>query len=1017
VRWWFAADEPDALHALLDEQTAAAATGPDDRPVSNVDRVIGAGRARLGIVDPDARKIRLAHRLVTKGEPWRGGRSDIWFTPAGLAGRGAGAAAGGSGRAPAPVAFLFPGVEPAAGADVIDLAGLGGILGIDAPAVRYDTVSHQGASIFQLGLFLHAALGALGIEPDVAAGHSVGEWAGAVATGMLPEENAGDFLGALDLHGLVLPELDFAAITGPAAAVGGIVADIEGVVISHENCPGQTVLCGPPAAIDRALARLHDARVLGQKLPFQSGFHTPAIAPALGTLRQMIGGLPLGPGTIPLWSATLAAPWPDDPEEIRELHLRHLVEPVRFRELVERLYHDAGARIFIQVGMGSLASFVDDTLRDVDHAAVEVLSAKRSALAQMHRALTALWVEGLEARPERLHVAGAAAATGARAANGDARTGPVRVAARSNGAATVPAPAHPSPSRAVAPADPPAVAPVPYPLLAATNLLTQAATASRQVLHALAARYALPPVDAHTTTSQYLETALGAAPTDPGAAVAPPGVGQAAPAAAPPVQPSRPGKPWPTGTTVVTRHLSLETRPETLDHSLNQLPEGWPDPSDGFPLMAMTTQIDLLQKVAEEYGGGRDIVEVFGVRNLRWLDLSDPTDVDIRIVPKGEDVLSLALGGFCRLNVRFGRFPPAPRHEEQPIAYARPTMFDARELFERKLMFHGPAFQGIDHMGPISDDRILGTFTHLATPGSLLDNLGKLVAYWVIDDRAAIGEGALPTGLGRVEFFGPEPEPGTTIHCDVRIRRAKISQVQADGVLVLPDGRLWCRLEEWTSLVFHLDELMEGIYHEPAHKVAAEPQPGGWTIVRERWPSGAARDMTAHQFLTRAERAIYFSKNLLEQRRWLLDTIAAKESVRLWLRDIEHIPSYPVEVTVEPDGPDRYRAVSDRIPAHLDLRITVSRLNWATAAIVSHAEPHLDIEARVVPTDSEGDADPDEAERIARDAAAALAARNPGAEVAWVPMPDYVVPSVVAETIGIAVAWTVRDPSGEAVEP
>src|SRR5690606_1989452 len=118
--------------------------------------------------------------------------------------------------------------------------------------------------------------------------------------------------------------------------------------------------------------------------------------------------------------------------------------------------------------------------------------------------------------------------------------------------------------------------------------------------------------------------------------------------------------PWPTGKVVVTQHLSLETRPETLDHTLYEQRPGWPEPADRFPIMAMTTQIDLLQNVAAELGGGRDIVEVFGVRNFRWLDLSDPMDVDIAVVPKGDDVLALSLGQYCRLNVRFGTYAPAP---------------------------------------------------------------------------------------------------------------------------------------------------------------------------------------------------------------------------------------------------------------------------------------------------------------------------------------------------------------------
>jgi malonyl CoA-acyl carrier protein transacylase len=998
IRWWLAGDDPAALVAQLDELAPGSVVG--DRPVSHVSP--SSGPARLGIVDPTDRKVRLARRLALKSEPWRG-RSDIWFTPAGLAGGGA------------KVAFLYPGVEPAAGAHTIDLPGLGRALGIEAPVVTYDTVAHQGASIFQVGLFLDAALRVVGVEPDLAAGHSVGEWAGTVGAGMIPEDRADAFLGGLDLGGLAMPDVDFAAISAGIDRVLPVIASVDEVVVSHDNCPGQSVICGPPANIDKALGLLREAKILGQKLPFQSGFHTPAIAPALGTIRQMIGGLPLGPAKMPLWSATLAAPYPDDPDQIRELHLRHLVEPVRFRETIEGMYHDGGARIFVQLGTGSLASFVEDTLAGVNHVAIEAIVAKRSALAQMHRALTALWVEGLDVHPERL-------------------TG--RSASEPEGAAmTEPTP---QPAAAVAPPAPAPAGPVPYSLLAATDLLANAAAAGQQVLDALATRYpATGQVQAaRTATRQAVDAARAvttAPPPPPPAPVAAPPPPPAAPAPAPTtapapapaqgsatpvkpipaprpatpaaaVTPDPPGsRPWPTGRTVITQHLSLETRPETLDHTLYEQRPGWHDDSDRFPIMAMTTQIDLLEKLARQYSGGRDLTEVFGVRNFRWLDLSDPMDVEVVITPKGDDVLNLALGGYCRLNVRFGTYPAAPRHEPIPLTNSRPTTFTAEEMFEKKIMFHGPLYQGVDDMGPTGDEGMVGTFTHLETPGSLLDNFGKLVAYWVIDQRGYIGEGALPTGLGKVEYFGPEPEPGTKVRADIRVVDLKRDQVRSDGYLVLPDGRVWCKVENWTSLVFHLDELMERVYHNPSDCHATEPQPAGWNVVRERWPGGTSRDMTARRYLSRPEREHYEAMPLVDQRRWLIETVAIKDSARMWMRWVVGLPLFPAEISLTPDGPNRWIVDGPWHDSDPDfrLRVTASTVDWLTVAMVSHTDEYYDIECRHVPTGAD-------AEEIRRQAHEAVAARNPGREIQSVAEPEFVVPSFLGDLVHVAVAWTAR---------
>src|SRR4051794_31708501 len=86
TRWWLAGRDTDDLITQLDELAAAVAAGTpaSDTPAAQRSADDLTGPARLGIVEPTDRKIRLARRLVAKGEPWRG-RSDIWFTADGPA--------------------------------------------------------------------------------------------------------------------------------------------------------------------------------------------------------------------------------------------------------------------------------------------------------------------------------------------------------------------------------------------------------------------------------------------------------------------------------------------------------------------------------------------------------------------------------------------------------------------------------------------------------------------------------------------------------------------------------------------------------------------------------------------------------------------------------------------------------------------------------------------------------------------------------------------------------------------
>lgn len=1015
VVWRIAADDADGVREQLGRLTSALETEGETGT-----RTVGAGAVRLAIVDPTPRKLKLADRLVRTGDPW-GGRSDIWFSPSGLAGEV------GSGK----VAFVFPGVEPTFGAEGTNLPELAASMGMAAPDVTEDTVAHRSAGIIRLGIFLDDVLRRCGVVPDLVAGHSIGEWSATVSAGRSTAADAEALISSVDLGAVDLPEVDFAALVSGSehvsAALGDQFPDVE---ISHDNCGRQSVICGPPDRVAEAMAVLGRRNILGQVLDFRSGFHTSALLPAIDLLRGFIDEFPLRVGTTPIWSATTCAPLPADLTESREIMTRHLIETVRFRPMIENMY-EAGARVFVQPGIGNLVGFIDDVLDGRPHAAIPVITTKRSAVAQLHRALTALWVTGVASDPS-------AAASGdptgeLRRSPASSPTPPESTASPEEVSAEADAPridarratvaAGPSTSAAArsrpAPSRPPAAAPgvgvgarspadvAPgdiHPVVAAAaGVLDNVSRATQDVVAAWSAapvagrRLSLrrPPAVANGRAR-----ASGTRPTPAAAGRVP--VTPVVPAHEPVAAPGGPpAESWPAGRVTFTKTLSLDVLPETMDHRLYRQPDGWPDVSDTFPIVAMTTQLDLLGEIAREFSGGRDVIGLSDVRNYRWLDISDPIDIEVTVVPEGDDVLRISLGPYCRAKVRVGSYPAPARYEHAPLRSPRPAQKAPEDLWEQRLMFHGPRFHGIRALGPVGDDGIWGELEGMPDRGPLLDNVGKLIAYWVMEQRGW-GEAPLPIGVDRVEYSGPAPEPGESVPIDVRITSMEGEFVVGEAVLSRPDGTTWCHIEGWRMHIFHRDRLMDPVTRWVEHHLAAGVEDDGLLLQHERWPGTPTRDLVAHQYLRRDEREVYEAMTPVDRRAWLVEAIGAKDAVRWWLAARHGRTAFPVETNLEPIGENRWRGTSPLAPGR-ELQIVTARAHWLVAVVaadLADADGPLDLGVDAMVVD-EGDTPDVVAARLAEQ----LRLAHPDLPVAHRVLPPA---EIGGQSYGhVALAWTV----------
>jgi enediyne polyketide synthase len=248
----------------------------------------------------------------------------------------------------------------------------------------------------------------LGVEATVALGHSLGEltalhWAGGISDSGLFE--------LATARGAIMAQSPPGAMLGIAAGPAGTGPLIAGepVVVAGYNGAGQTVVAGPPDAVDRVAAAAANAGLVTRRLAVSHAFHSPLMADAGDRFRAWLSGRDAGSGTPrpfddrlgPLSrrvvsTVTGAALTPG--ADLRDLLHVQFTAPVRFDTAV--LAAASEVDLFLEVGPGRVLTRM---VRDLTPVPVLPVDSEDPSIAGLLAALGAAWTAGAPLAHESLY--------------------------------------------------------------------------------------------------------------------------------------------------------------------------------------------------------------------------------------------------------------------------------------------------------------------------------------------------------------------------------------------------------------------------------------------------------------------------------------------------------------------------------------------------------------------------------------------------------------------------------------
>lgn len=232
----------------------------------------------------------------------------------------------------------------------------------DGPEEDLRLTENTQPAILTVSVAAARVLAEQGIEPALAAGHSLGEWSAHVAAGTL---SFADAVRAVKARGramqqavpagqgamaavLQLEAAQVAEACAEAAAETGLT-----VQAANLNSPGQTVISGAATAVEKAsaLCKARGAR-RAVMLPVSAPFHCALMQPAQEEVARVLGGLAMHDPRLPV-AANVTGQMVTTAEAARDALVRQVTGAVRWVDCVAAL-KTAGAEIYVEVGPGKV---------------------------------------------------------------------------------------------------------------------------------------------------------------------------------------------------------------------------------------------------------------------------------------------------------------------------------------------------------------------------------------------------------------------------------------------------------------------------------------------------------------------------------------------------------------------------------------------------------------------------------------------------------------------------------------
>lgn len=876
--------------------------------LSNNTTIREPGNYRLVLFNPTPDRIEKAIKLIQKDKPWFG-RMDIWYTNEPLLTKGG------------KIAFFYPGFDPSLNTEIESIIDY---FKIDLPLTDLDknALLDQTLKLYRSTEALNIALDKLDIKADLYFGHSLGEWFGMISTGMFTQESVHTLLESLSPDHYNIDGVHFIAVSAGAEEMKPYVDSIKDLYLSNDNCPHQALLCGTTEAIDQLIPLLRKNQYFYQVLSFQSGLHTPLIKDKIYLVDDCFSKLTFEQAKAPMWSCNSLQPYPQEAEEVKALTIKHVLETVRFRELVEKLYSEQNVRMFIQIGSGSMLSFIDDTLADKAYCTISTTANTKTTIEQLRKVLALLYIQGKDVNLDFI----GADNIGTQQKTKESGKGLILTRGMKllKNLPLLNDLSHQYSQKAVPVLEQPSLLHnTNNPLLEALNenikemaqiqmdmvkLFQSKITSGNNITSQSSVRTSSQITDAEPKQDKTKDVAINKE-----------------------------------GTTFEEQmYVSLKTHPTVIDHSLVKQPAHWHVPEDLNPVIPMTMTFELLAEAAHKQDLSKKILKLGPVSVFQWMNVVKPFEQKINGKWKTNNSISVNIKGFASGEVVLGDEYPKPdsSYENDIDLGENIRPLPTKEKIYQDYMFHGPTYQGIEEVTHITEKGIRAYIKHSGGKGSLLDNLGQVYGLYLqlVLEKNSV---TFPVKVMDITFFQDMDDQSGIFEC-VCLNKSIDDEFTACEITLKREGKLWCVVKGWQNRRFEFDKAIWQMMLNAENSILAKEIAPDIFYFYNAYNKSYSWDFLEKRYLNKEEKEHLKSLPQNKRKEYLISRIALKDALRNYVKTNKDKKTYPIEYSIQHD---QYGKPS---PFGLDevkgLEISLAHKGTESVAITSDKPVGIDIE-------------------------------------------------------------------------